>query len=114
MSAAKPYAACLNCGAEFDDREAMYAHQSDTLAPTGATSGVTARGHRVRVENPTPEEVEATRIRWMVSRAVDEAIESAMGDLLREVERGRITAEQVAAELRGTDFEDAWAEWVTA
>lgn len=116
MSAAtttQPYAICTTdgCGVEHADREAMREHQKATMAPTGEP-GVVARSHSSRVVNPTPEEVKQSIIRHTVGRAITDAQGRAFGDLDREIRSGRVTEEDVTAELRNyPDFDDAWDEY---
>lgn len=116
MSAATtthPYAICTTdgCGVEHADREAMREHQKQTMAPTGEP-GVVARSHSSRVVNPTPEEVKQSIIRHTVGRAITDAQGRAFGDLDREIRSGRVTEEDVTAELRNyPDFDDAWDEY---
>jgi len=107
------YAICLDCGVEHEDREAMLVHGKETSAPVDPPEhGVVARGHRSRVVNPTPEEVQASHVRYTVGRAIQDAVEEAYEDLDREIRRGGITKEEVDKELRGyPDFSDGWDEW---
>lgn len=111
MSADQPYAACNDCPETFTDRDAMRAHQTATLTPTGE-AGVTARSHGSRVVNPTPQEREANQIRREIDHVVEDAIEQAMEELDRKVCSGILTEEQVTDALRSyPDFEEAWQEW---
>jgi hypothetical protein len=106
------YAICLTCGVEHVDRAAMNQHGRDTLAPTGE-QGVTARGHRSRVVNPTPEEVVENRARSTVDRAVEDALSEAFEDLDRSIRRGDVSEEAVTRALRNyPDFADGWTEWL--
>lgn len=116
MSAAtptQPYAICTTegCGVEHAHREAMREHQKATMALTGEP-GVVARSHSSRVVNPTPEEARQSLIRYTVGRAIEDAQQRAFDDLDREIQSGRVTEEDVTAELRNyPDFDDAWDEY---
>lgn len=103
-----PYAKCQDCDLELDDRAAITQHGRDTLAPTGEL-GVTARGHRVRIVNPTDEERRASRVRMALSDALD----SACSELWDDVERGYYTAAEVKAEMWAFDLDTAWEEYVS-
>jgi len=100
------YAICLDGDAEHADRDAMYAHHEETLR-----SGGTGSSHRGRVVNPTPEEVEARRIRHIVNSAIEDAMHDAFEDLDRQIRRGTVTEQAITDELSRTDFADAWDEW---
>lgn len=105
------YAECTNCDETFADREAARAHASATLAATGVP-GIAARGHAYRVVNPTPEEQAASRARYTVDRAIEDAQQSAFEDLDRAIRRGNVTEESITDALRWySDFADAWDEW---
>jgi len=107
------YAICKDCPETFADREVMLAHQRGTMAPTREETGVVARGHSVRVVNPTPEEIETKRVRGIVDDAIESALHDAMEELDRAVQQGKITDEQVARELLDhRDFSDAWFEFL--
>lgn len=117
MSAAvtQPYAVCSTCERTFADRDEVRAHMSASMEPTSPEEqarGVMARGHSVRVVNPTDEEREEQRVSFAVSNIIERAVERAMVDLDNEVERGRLTIDQVKSELTWySDFADAWDEW---
>lgn len=103
----KPYAVCDACGAEFADRDEVKRHGDETMTPTGNDTGVIAQGHSVRIVTPTPEELRARSIRMTVADAIDEALEQ----LQRQVDRGDFTASEVSNELRCyPDFGDSWDE----
>lgn len=103
---AKPYAQCNDCAEAFNDRAAIDAHMSATFE---AGKG---RSHSIRVVNPTPEELEARRLRRLVADEVDNAIDSAMNRLDDIIAGGEITEKQVARELASwPDFADAWEEY---
>ena len=103
----KPYATCQDCGVDLADRDAVNVHGRDTMAPTGER-GVTARGHRVSIVNPTDDERRASKVRMRVSDALD----SAVGDLYSDVERGEFTAAEVGAQLWAFDLSDSWDAYV--
>ena len=110
----EPYARCYDCPATFFDREAMLDHAKATMAPTGNESGVIARGHSTRVVNPTPEEIEKSRVVGLIESVVAHALDDAMEALERLVDRDRIMREQITQTLseRGhVDFAEAWEEW---
>lgn len=108
---ADQYAICLDCGVEHADREAMFWHGHDTLAPAGE-QGVVARGHRSRVVNPTPEEQEQKHVRAVVIRAVEAGMNETFEDLDRAIRRGYVTEDAVTKELRSyPDFADGWDDW---
>lgn len=104
---AQPYAKCKDCDLDFVDRDAMSAHLSETVAPTGE-AGIVARGHRAVVVNPTEEERRASRVRMAISDALDKACE----ELWDDVERGYFTAAEVTAEMWAYDLDTAWEEYV--
>lgn len=95
------YAHCLDCPATFADRAEMNAHLSSTLA--GGSSP-----HRARVDNPTEDEQRQSRASMAVSDALDCAVES----LVREVEYGRVTAEDIRDALHHYDLADEWDAWM--
>lgn len=115
----KPYAICLECPARFENWAAMLEHGKATLTPTGE-AGATARGHRSRVVNPTPEEREEreeNRVRSIASSAVSRAMDEAAEEIARDVERGVSTDAQARDALgwhTGEDFLDAYVQWVEA
>lgn len=104
----KSYAKCEDCGLDLADRDAVTAHGRDTMTPTGATSGITASGHRVSIVNPTESEIQASRVRMKIQDALDSAYE----DLYDSIERGEFTAEQVKAEMWVFDVADGWDDYV--
>lgn len=111
MTDTTQYAHCLDCPAVFADRAAMSEHGTATLAPTGE-QGITAQGHRARVDNPTPEERAESRDRSTVSRAIERAMDAAFDALDSDIRRGDITEDAVTQQLRDyPDFADAWDEW---
>lgn len=95
------YAHCLDCPATFADRAEMNAHLSSTFGD-GPSS------HRARVDNPTEAEQRQSRASMAVSDALDRAVES----LDREVEYGRVTAEDIREALRHYDLADEWDAWM--
>ena len=106
------YAECVECGEKTNTRAAALAHSSSTMQASGADSGVTASGHSFTVVNPTPDELNQRRIDSKVNWAIDDAIQSAIEELERDVERGDITAAEVASALNAyPDFADAWDEY---
>lgn len=115
---AEPYARCSapGCSEMFSDREKADQHSQDTMTETAIDSedrkhGVTAKGHTFTVTNPPPEELESNRISGMVFDRVEDALSEAMERLAEDVQRRRLTTEQVTKELRGyPDFADAWDE----
>lgn len=115
-AALKPYARCNTCGVDLPTKDAQRAHMDATMAEARQANPNTKSlsSHSTRVINPTPEEVEANRVRRLVESAVERATEDCCQELDDEVSRGRLTNEQVKEELRHySDFADAWDEWVT-
>lgn len=104
----KPYGKCQDCGIDLADRAAVSVHGRETLAPT-SQPGVTARGHRVRIVNPTEEE---QRARWISTR-ISDALDSAYEDLYESVERGKCTAAEISAEMWKFDLRDGWDDYVS-
>ncbi|WP_269304854.1 hypothetical protein [Aeromicrobium sp. HA] len=103
---------CLDCEAKFADKNEADVHMRETFdaAPVGA-DGWSRSGHRTRVVNPTPEERAEIKARSTVSWAVSDAVDGAIDSLIRKVDRGDITAEEVRHHLRSySDFIDAWDE----
>ncbi len=105
---AQPYAKCQDCDLDLADRPAVTAHGRETMAPVTGEGGVTARGHRVSILNPTDEERRASRVRMALSDALDKACE----ELWDDVERGYFTADEVTAEMWAFDLDIAWEEYV--
>lgn len=107
---ATDYAVCVEegCGIALPTPEDAARHGNETMRATGATTGVTARGHSRRILNPTPQE-KADRA---VARIVEEAIERAFEDIDREISNGGMTRAEATEALRWfPDFTDGWAEW---
>lgn len=111
---AKPYAICKHdgCAADLPTPADVKKHTAETMAPTGATTGITARSHAYEVVNPSPEEEAERAAQSVVGRAIQEAQERAFEEIDREIDAGRVTKEAVTKELRHyPDFADGWAEW---
>ena len=107
------YAVCSDCGVDLPTPQDAHEHSQATMTPTGATSGVTARGHGYRVINPTPEEKARRIVDREVGDAMEQARENAFEGLDREIRAGRITEGEVSEHIRYYDgFADEWAEWV--
>jgi len=108
----KPYAVCNTCGTDLQTPAEQREHMDATMKATGEL-GITARSHSTTVVNPTPEEVEARRLRGVVESATERALNELCERLDDDVRRGRITEQQVTEQLRGyPDFSDAWADWL--
>lgn len=111
------YAVCVTCGVKLATPDDARAHGTETLEaakaanPDWVTKGQIS-GHAHRVVNPTPEELEKRRIRRAVGDAVDDALTDAIDKLWRRIDRGDVTEEEVAVELRHSypDFADAWED----
>ena len=107
-----PHSICNDCGEEFASRAEAQSHGEATMTPTGATTGITARGHTVRTVNPTPEEQAESRLRSIVGSAVSDALDRAFDRLDTAIRRGEATEEDVTRELQNyPDFADGWDEW---
>lgn len=110
---AGPYARCNTCGLDLPTKDEQRSHMDETFKAAEAADPNAARSHSTSVVNPTPEEVEASRLRRIVEREIERAVEDCCERLEDEVRRGRITEEQVTKELRSYyDFADAWADWL--
>lgn len=110
----QPYAKCNDCDATAADRDEMNEHLDGTLEEAKKTTpGLSGyRGHSMRVVNPTREEAEQARQRGLVSRAVEDALDTAVERLDDDVYRGYITKEQVREHLAYfPDFAEAWDEY---
>ena len=103
MTTDTTYGKCQDCNVDLADRDAVTTHTRDTVAPTGEQD-VVARGHRVLIVNPTEEERRASQARMHLRDAIDSAYE----DLSECVERGDLTAAEIAAEMWAFDLEDGW------
>lgn len=104
------YAVCTRegCRIALPTPEDARKHGNDTMEPTGATTGVTARGHGYSVLNPTRDE-QVTR---MVGFEIDQATTRAFEALDSMVDEGRLTREEITKALRWyPDFSDGWSEW---
>lgn len=101
-----PYAECQDCDAKFADRDAVTAHQRDTMTPTGE-EGITARSHRAMVVNPTDAERRESRLRWRISDGLDALYNS----LYEEVERGTHTVEEIREAMWPFDLLDGWDQY---
>jgi hypothetical protein len=102
-----PYASCQDCGIALADRDAVTAHGSATMAPTGEP-GIVARGHRVSILNPTEPERRASRARMHIG----DALLAAYEHLYDRAERHEITVDEIKAELWAFDFGDGWDEFL--
>jgi hypothetical protein len=103
----RPYGKCQDCDIDLADRDAVTAHGRETMAPTNE-SGIIARGHRVRIINPTEAEQRASTVRMRLGDALDDACES----LYERVERGEFTAAEVSEHLWMFDLRDQWDDYV--
>lgn len=107
---AATYAQCVTCGIDLPTPAIRDAHTRETF---NASPGPLHRSHSTQTVNPTPEEAERSRLRYIVADAVDRAVGDFIERVERAVDRGEITAEQVAEELRSyPDFADGWDEFM--
>jgi hypothetical protein len=102
------YAKCVDCGVDLADRDALTAHGSETMAPTGEV-GVVARGHRIRIVNPTEAEQRESRLRMHIGDALDDLYEA----LYERVEREEFTAEEFSKAMWVFDLRDGWDDYVS-
>lgn len=99
------YGRCLICDLELPTELVANEHMSETLEAAKTDAQGNARGHRVRVSNPT----RAQRIEMEVSRIVDSAIDDAMNELDRL--SGDATSKEIHTALGGNfEFQEAWEE----
>lgn len=97
------YGLCLNCGAKLVTETDASAHMHTTFEESKD------KGHRVRVLNPS----RARRIESRVSSLIDNAIQDALEEFYRLVERYQVSTEEIAEALRWhSEFADAWQEYV--
>lgn len=116
MSAGTHHSECVECDATFASTEEARAHGTETLEAAIAANPDwkgSISGHATTVINPTPEEAEKRKIERVVSWAIESAVDELIRDLERSVDRGEVTAERVRDELRHhADFSEAWDEWM--
>ncbi|MGV8913772.1 MAG: hypothetical protein ACOH14_14255 [Rhodoglobus sp.] len=113
-----PYARCLTegCGFVADTKEQMSTHSAESMTPTGAATGVTARGHSYRVENPS----RADALRSEVMREADDALDSALTKFVDSVFRLHRNdgvpladlTEAVKSASPSHEWGAAWAEYI--
>lgn len=96
---------CNDCPSTFEDREGMERHMSETMPKDGGQS------HRISggmPPGPTRSDEERE-----VARVMEEALDRALEDLQRFVDKGTVTEEQVTAMLSSwPDFQEAWENYL--
>jgi hypothetical protein len=97
----KPYGRCKDCNLELADRPAVDAHLKETFTGIGSS-------HSVEIVNPTEAEQQVSRVRI----AIDDVLVRACEELYDQVERGRMTLEEVKAQIGFFDLEEAWDDYV--
>lgn len=101
----EPYGRCAVCGLGLADRAAASDHGRETMVPTGAGTGVIARGHRIHVLNPPREDL----VSRAVSSVVDDAVVEAVNHLLGMLGDDGLSEEEVTSSLSSyPDFLDEW------
>lgn len=126
------YAVCETCQVDLDDQPSAREHMSATVAPVSGEPGVTARGHRIRIINPTRSERVQRQVEQILTDAVEEepgevdirsreleiteaAVELAVEKLQEAVERGDAAHGEITEALRHQmEFLDAWREALPA
>jgi len=113
-----PYARCLTdgCGFVADTKEEMAAHSTESMVSTGAASGVTARGHSYRVENPS--RVDA--LRRAVEMEIEDVLESALTEFVDSVygihRRDGVPLAELTTAVKAaspsSEWQEAWAEYI--
>lgn len=103
----EPYGRCAVCGLKVADRAAASEHGQETMTPTGAETGVVARGHRIHVLNPPRENL----VDRAVSSVVDEAVVEAVNHLLGMLGDDGLSEDEVTSSLSSyPDFLDGWRD----
>jgi protein subunit release factor A len=102
-----PHGHCLNCPAAFDTEAAANEHMSKTRAKA-KSRGAGERSHQIRITNPSRDH----RISRHISGIVDDAIEGAMCELDRIVERNDATEAEISRALQAwPDFHEFRDDW---
>jgi hypothetical protein len=97
------YGKCRDCGIEIATQELSRQHLDGTSSKHGS------RSHSVIVLNPSRQSQISSHIAWRL----DVAINAAFEDLMRDVERGDLTVEEISGEMYSyPDFSDGWDEFV--
>ena len=103
----EPYGRCAVCGLGLADRAAASEHGRETMAPTGAGTGVIARGHPIHVLNPPREDL----VGRAVSFVVDDAVVEAVNHLLGMLSDDGLSEDEVTSSLSSyPDFLDGWRD----
>jgi hypothetical protein len=96
------YAKCQDCGKELALKEFADDHLRETRE-----SSSNKHSHTVRILNPSRQ----SRIDTEISHIIDDAIQNALEDVDRLVEREEITEEEASKALLWHDgFHDEWIE----
>lgn len=101
------YGKCNDCGINLATEPDAKAHMRTTMEE--AQSKGASRSHRVSVLNPGREQ----RITTEVDCLVDDAIQDAMEQLDRLVDRGDASEAEITAALKWhSDFANSWEEYI--
>lgn len=101
----KPFGQCSSCSLVIETEDDSRRHMQETFEKTETS----ARSHSIRITNPS----RASRIRSRMESLVEDAIERAMENIDRLVQREDITEAEATEALRmWPDFADGWQEYV--
>lgn len=121
------YATCKTCQLDFQTEAEASAHGRATLKPTGNTTGITAQGHGWHVNNPPRHQRIQRAVETILTEAVEEdivfdirtreieitedAVEIAVGNLQKLVDKGDLTYTEVTTALKyQPEFLASWRD----
>lgn len=108
----EPYARCSDCDFVAQSKEDMSVHTSETMKPTGDSTGVTARSHGYRITNPSREDAIRTTVLMEESDALNSAADEFVESIYALHERHGASLRELTEAVKLTEFASAWAEYI--